>query len=157
MSVLRYRTLFCAAFINTFQLQAHFREACRRPIRALCVRQSRGDMGDVGSSEDSAFIHSQGEGPKSSEKSKISNQDDRKEAKRQAKADRRARREGRLVVTKNCDICSSEVTLLIRCQTDATRAWRMVCGKCWHRVSGGVKDGSPDHPYYRYGGLWKAK
>lgn len=31
----------------------------------------------------------------------------------------------------------------------------MVCGKCWKTVSGGVVDGDNDHPYYRYGGLWK--
>lgn len=31
----------------------------------------------------------------------------------------------------------------------------MVCGKCWHTVSGGIVDGDAQHPYYRYGGLWK--
>jgi hypothetical protein len=31
----------------------------------------------------------------------------------------------------------------------------MVCGKCWHDVSGGVPDGDRDHPFYSYGGLWK--
>jgi hypothetical protein len=40
---------------------------------------------------------------------------------------------------------------------DSTATWRMVCGKCWHTVSGGVADGDADHPYYRYGGLWKNK
>jgi hypothetical protein len=47
------------------------------------------------------------------------------------------------------------VNLLIRCTIDPTNQWKMVCGKCWHDVSGGVIDGSPLHPYYRYGGLWK--
>ena len=28
----------------------------------------------------------------------------------------------------------------------------MVCGKCWHVVSGGVVDGDAQHPHYRYGG-----
>ena len=40
-------------------------------------------------------------------------------------------------------------------QTDETKAWRMVCGKCWRGVSGGVVDGDKAHPHYRYGGLWK--
>lgn len=56
---------------------------------------------------------------------------------------------------KACDICRQLKDLLIRCQTDETRAWRMVCGKCWVSVSGGVVDGDEKHPHYRYGGLWK--
>jgi len=40
-------------------------------------------------------------------------------------------------------------------QTDGTRQWRMVCGRCWRNVSGGVADGDSQHPHYRYGGLWK--
>ena len=32
---------------------------------------------------------------------------------------------------------------------------KMVCGKCWNSVSGGVVDGDTAHPYYKYGGLWK--
>ncbi|CAB9518476.1 Uncharacterized protein conserved in bacteria (DUF2256) [Seminavis robusta] len=31
----------------------------------------------------------------------------------------------------------------------------MVCGTCWPTVSGGIPDGSPAFPHYRYGGLWK--
>jgi len=36
----------------------------------------------------------------------------------------------------------------------------LVCpGRCWRAVSGGVIDGdkSPEHKYYRYGGVWKNK
>jgi hypothetical protein len=40
-------------------------------------------------------------------------------------------------------------------QTDSTGQWRMVCGRCWRNVSGGVADGDSQHPHYRYGGLWK--
>ena len=82
----------------------------------------------------------------------------RKAAKKAKKAARRAQREGRAdpsVGQKQCDICNKSVDLLIRCQIDASGQWRMVCGKCWHIVSGGVVDGSPDHPHYKYGGLWK--
>ncbi|CAF9910948.1 MAG: hypothetical protein ALECFALPRED_006942, partial [Alectoria fallacina] len=28
---------------------------------------------------------------------------------------------------------------------------------CWNKVSGGIIDGSPDRPYYKYGGMWKNK
>lgn len=83
---------------------------------------------------------------------------DRKAAKKRAKAERRARREGRAdssVGQKDCDVCGASVDLLIRCQIDASGSWKMVCGKCWKKVSGGVVDGDADHPHYRYGGLWK--
>ena len=45
--------------------------------------------------------------------------------------------------------------MLVRCQTDESAAWRMVCGKCWKVASGGQVDGDARHPHYRYGGLWK--
>mmetsp|Transcript_5559 Transcript_5559/g.16585 ORF Transcript_5559/g.16585 Transcript_5559/m.16585 type:complete len:162 (+) Transcript_5559:121-606(+) len=82
----------------------------------------------------------------------------RKDAKKRLKAERRAKREGRAeesVGQKSCDLCRRSVDLLIRCQIDETLQWRMVCGKCWKDVSGGVVDGDDAHPYYRYGGLWK--
>ena len=82
----------------------------------------------------------------------------RKAAKKAKKAARRAQREGRAdpsVGQKTCDVCGKSVDLLIRCTIDASGDWKMVCGKCWHTVSGGVVDGSPNHPHYRYGGLWK--
>ena len=82
----------------------------------------------------------------------------RKAAKKLAKAQRRAKREGRAdnsVGQKTCDTCSSHVDLLIRCQVDESKAWKMVCGKCWKTVSGGTVDGDANHPHYKYGGLWK--
>ena len=82
----------------------------------------------------------------------------RKAAKKAAKAKRRALREGKGDPThgqKLCDMCGNSVDLLIRCTIDSTSEWKMVCGKCWHDVSGGVVDGDKSHPHYRYGGLWK--
>ena len=82
----------------------------------------------------------------------------RKAAKKLAKAQRRAKREGRAdesVGQKSCDTCSKSVNLLIRCQVDESKAWKMVCGKCWNGVSGGTVDGDTNHPHYKYGGLWK--
>jgi len=58
---------------------------------------------------------------------------------------------------KACGSCGAAVHLLIRCQTDSSKQWRMLCGKCWHAASGGVPDGDADHPHYRYGGLWKSR
>ncbi len=83
---------------------------------------------------------------------------DRKAAKKALKAQRRAKREGRApkeVGQKACERCHAAADLLVRCTYDETRAWRLVCGRCWRQVSGGVADGTPDHPHYRYGGLWK--
>lgn len=80
----------------------------------------------------------------------------RKAAKKIAKLERRAKREGRVDHgQKSCDLCEKSVNLLIRCTIDASGEWKMVCGKCWHSVSGGVVDGDAKHPHYRYGGLWK--
>lgn len=82
----------------------------------------------------------------------------KKAARKVAKAARRAKREGyadKSVGQKQCDACDKSVDLLIRCQIDETKAWKMVCGKCWRVVSGGQVDGDADHPHYRYGGLWK--
>jgi len=82
----------------------------------------------------------------------------RKAAKKRMKAKRRAKREGRAnssVGQKPCDICGKSVDLAIRCRIDETLQWKMVCGKCWHVVSGGVIDGDSQHPHYQYGGLWK--
>lgn len=82
----------------------------------------------------------------------------RKLAKKAKKAERRAQRQGRGDPTtgqKNCDKCDKSVDLLIRCIYEPNGNWKMVCGKCWHVVSGGVVDGDAAHPHYRYGGLWK--
>eukprot|EP00613_Pedinella_sp_CCMP2098_P004442 CAMPEP_0171627070 /NCGR_PEP_ID=MMETSP0990-20121206/20510_1 /TAXON_ID=483369 /ORGANISM="non described non described, Strain CCMP2098" /LENGTH=232 /DNA_ID=CAMNT_0012194769 /DNA_START=240 /DNA_END=938 /DNA_ORIENTATION=+ len=82
----------------------------------------------------------------------------RKAAKKAVKAERRDKREGRAGPTvgqKPCELCSLGSDLLVRCRTDASQEWRLVCGKCWGGVSGGVPDGDAKHPHYRYGGLWK--
>ncbi len=82
----------------------------------------------------------------------------RKAEKKRKKAERRANREGRgdkSVGQKNCDVCGKSVDLLIRCTIDESQQWKMVCGSCWNGVSGGVVDGDANHPYYKYGGLWK--
>eukprot|EP01023_Acetabularia_acetabulum_P010060 TRINITY_DN14589_c0_g1_i6.p5 TRINITY_DN14589_c0_g1~~TRINITY_DN14589_c0_g1_i6.p5 ORF type:complete len:146 (+),score=19.60 TRINITY_DN14589_c0_g1_i6:50-439(+) len=82
----------------------------------------------------------------------------RKAAVKLQKAEKRAKKQGLgdpKIGQKDCDLCSKGRDLLIRCQIDQTQKWHLVCGKCWRRVSGGVVDGDADHPYYRYGGLWK--
>lgn len=82
----------------------------------------------------------------------------RKAAKKSQKAATRAKREGNAPEAtgqKPCGVCERGRDLLIRCQTDESKVWRMVCGKCWRDVSGGMVDGDGKHPHYRYGGLWK--
>eukprot|EP00751_Fragilariopsis_kerguelensis_P045758 CAMPEP_0170994960 /NCGR_PEP_ID=MMETSP0736-20130129/11285_1 /TAXON_ID=186038 /ORGANISM="Fragilariopsis kerguelensis, Strain L26-C5" /LENGTH=236 /DNA_ID=CAMNT_0011420979 /DNA_START=491 /DNA_END=1201 /DNA_ORIENTATION=+ len=83
----------------------------------------------------------------------------RKEAVKLKKQQRRLKREGKTspeVGRKACDVCTTEVDMLIRCTIDATQSYKMVCGKCWTSVSGGITDGnSITHPYYTYGGVWK--
>lgn len=55
---------------------------------------------------------------------------------------------------KPCDLCHVPKDVLVRCQTDSTATWHFICPKkCWKDVSGGVVDGSLDHPYYKYGGV----
>lgn len=81
----------------------------------------------------------------------------RKETVKAQKRERRAKREGEApeLGRKPCDLCKREVDLLIRCTIDESQYFKMVCGKCWPDVSGGVPDGSLNHPHYTYGGLWK--
>lgn len=82
----------------------------------------------------------------------------RKANKKAMKAARRAKREGRApsdVGNKPCGVCSRSVDMLIRCRIDESREWKMVCGRCWKGVSGGVTDGDVAHPWYQYGGLWR--
>lgn len=57
---------------------------------------------------------------------------------------------------KRCDKCGESRSMLVRCQIDETKAWKMICVKgCWKSVSGGVTDGTPEFPHYKYGGVWK--
>jgi len=83
---------------------------------------------------------------------------ERKAAATAAKALKRAKREGTAppdAGQKACDTCAKGCDLLVRCQVDESKAWRLVCGRCWKSASGGVADGDGAHPHYRYGGLWK--
>jgi hypothetical protein len=83
---------------------------------------------------------------------------ERKAAVKTAKLLKRAKREGAATADtgqKPCDACTKGCDLLVRCQVDETKAWKLVCGKCWKAASGGVADGDVAHPHYRYGGLWK--
>lgn len=60
--------------------------------------------------------------------------------------------------SKPCTLCSTPRDVLVRCQIDQSGKWQFVCpSKCWQQVSGGKIDGDPNHPYYRYGGMWKNK
>jgi hypothetical protein len=80
----------------------------------------------------------------------------RKAAVREAKAARR-RGDDPLASSKPCGGCAEASDLLVRCQADSSGEWRMLCGACWAKASGGVVDGDTAHPHYRYGGLWKSK
>jgi len=83
----------------------------------------------------------------------------RKDSVKAQKQERRLKREGKTtpeVGQKQCDLCDKSVDMLIRCTMDVTQQYRMVCGKCWPSVSGGVTDGNlQTHPHYHYGGVWK--
>ena len=52
--------------------------------------------------------------------------------------------------SKPCDLCSQKVNIRYRIQYDASEEWVLVCRQCWDKIS-------PDNPYYRYGGTWKAR
>lgn len=59
---------------------------------------------------------------------------------------------------KACTLCEKRRDVLVRCQIDPSERWHFVCpGSCWKGVSGGVIDGTEQHSYYRYGGMWKNK
>jgi len=86
----------------------------------------------------------------------LTKQQQRKALKKEKKAERRAQRENPNAGQKPCDMCGKPVNLLIRCMYEEGQVeWKMVCGSCWNKASGGVVDGDADHPHYRYGGLWK--
>ncbi|EKU21671.1 hypothetical protein NGA_2002700, partial [Nannochloropsis gaditana CCMP526] len=62
----------------------------------------------------------------------------KKMRKKAAKAAKREKRESNKLSLKPCVICNRDQDLLIRCQVDSSLEWKMVCGKCWREVSGGV-------------------
>lgn len=113
---------------------------------------------DAPESDDSAPESGDDDSPSPSRASRSAKpgREDRKAAKAAAKAATRAKRDAGGIALKRCDLCGHERALLYRCTVDASQAWRFVCaGACWDSVSGGVADGAPSHPHYRYGGTWK--
>ena len=134
---------------------------CSKRCNAERRQRHRGAAGDDGADDDGDIAAISDDGSDDGADADARGGDaraQRKAARKQAKAARRAKREGRAdagVGAKPCDACAREVDLLVRCTTDASGAWRMVCGRCWRDVSGGVADGDAAHPHYRYGGLWK--
>jgi hypothetical protein len=97
--------------------------------------------------------------PLTRKEQKQADKTERKRLKKQLQRKKRALRTGMQdasVGRKPCDTCSKLCDVLIRCRIDASRDWKMICGgACWKKYSGGVPDGTPHHPFYTYGGLWK--
>lgn len=55
---------------------------------------------------------------------------------------------------KDCDLCNRPQDVLIRCQIDASGRWHMLCKSgCWQKASDSKIDGTPDTPFYKYGGM----
>ena len=68
------------------------------------------------------------------------------------------RSKSRSAYRKPCDLCHAPNDVLVLCGIDDTSKWYFVCTKkCWKQVSGGIIDGDLDHPFYKYGGMWKNK
>ena len=127
-------------------------KSCNAKRRAAKQGANAAERGENDEEEEDDDDRSSGSEGVKSERAK------HKAAVKAQKASRRARLEFNGDPTsgqKSCDECNSLVNELIRCQTDASKRWKMVCGKCWVKVSGGVVDGDAEHPFYRYGGLWK--
>merc|ERR1712136_636272 len=96
------------------------------------------------------------QGSLENEESTSGSRADRPRARKQAMKEQQcSQRHDVMSKRKPCHICEVHVDLLIRCKCDATLEWRMLCGRCWTKASGGVPDGDVAHPHYRYGGLWK--
>lgn len=51
---------------------------------------------------------------------------------------------------KPCDRCQQLAAIRYRIQYEESGDWVLVCPACWHQVS-------PNNPFYRYGGTWKAR
>lgn len=123
---------------------------------ASVVSKSSGE-GDDSNSVDRSFAADHHDPPTEVALTKQELRKQHKETVKANKQQRRAKRMGNApeLGRKPCDLCTRQVDLLIRCTTDESKQYNMVCGRCWPSVSGGVPDGSPDFPYYNYGGLWK--
>lgn len=138
-------------------------KSCNSKRKAMSKQQQQqGGIGefdneDGGFGSDTASVSSQSSPVATTDKKALRKQ--HKEAVKAKKRERRMKRMGQApadVGRKPCDLCAARVDLLIRCTVDETQTYKMVCGKCWKGVSGGVPDGvSVTHPHYRYGGLWK--
>ena len=123
--------------------------------------------GNDGEEDDVDGARSENEGDSHGASNADAKNDQRKANKKAVKAAKRAKRGADAVSdgegddtavndgSKPCDLCSKHVDFLIRCRVDSTKQWKMACGRCWKRASGGVPDGDAEHPHYRYGGLWK--
>jgi hypothetical protein len=136
-------------------------KSCNSKRKAMAKQQGGDNDNDsVGTTSGSTVLSSTGSPPVSvalDDKKALRKQ--HKDAVKAQKRERRLKRMGNAssdVGRKPCDLCDRNVDLLIRCTVDESQKFKMVCGKCWPNVSGGVPDGvSATHPHYRYGGLWK--
>ena len=137
-------------------------KSCNSKRKAVAKQQdgNDNDYDSVGTTSGSTVLSSTGSAPVAvalDDKKALRKQ--HKEAVKSQKQERRLKRMGEAssdVGRKPCDLCDKNVDLLIRCTVDESQQFKMVCGKCWPSVSGGVPDGvSATHPHYRYGGLWK--
>ena len=142
---------------------------CSKSCNGTRRREKGAEAGhDKDDDEDDVDTRSEGRGGDSSDEgsnARDAKKDARKAAKKAVKAEKRAKRAGAsgdgedgsgvADGSKACDSCDESVHLLLRCQVDSTKTWKMVCGRCWKVASGGVPDGDADHPHYKYGGLWK--
>jgi len=116
------------------------------------------DVGDDDDNDNDGGDDTNSGGEKPTNEYPVGSREWRKVQRKAAKAQQRLTRQegaGEDAGRKSCDLCAKRVDLLIRCTTDSTKQWRMVCGRCWRDVSGGVPDGDAAHLHYTYGGLWK--
>lgn len=140
---------------------------CSKSCNAARRREKGASAGPEDDDDDDVDARSGGSGNASDAdaSARDAKRDARKAAKKAVKAAKRSKRAGASSDnedgsdasdgSKACDLCDTRVDLLVRCQVDSTKRWKMACGGCWKTASGGVPDGDADHPHYRYGGLWK--
>jgi len=130
-------------------------KTCSKRCNAQRKADNRSHSDGANSDEDGKQLSEPGQAG-----DRLASNEAKRAAKKAVKAERRAVREGRADVgtgRKECSLCLRSVDLLIRCQVDDAKQWKLVCGRCWKlpTVAGGVADGSGKNPHYRYGGLWK--
>ncbi len=113
---------------------------CRSEMRSARKAANRVDGDDESDTENESLRRRRGESV---------------EAKRARKKKSRERKGDADAAMKPCDACARKRDVLVRCRSSNASEWRMLCGKCWRDVSGGVVDGTPDNEGYAYGGMWK--